>query len=64
MRYNFMNDYNECAHERILEAIARVNREQDDSYGLDSRSASARADSGAARRRGERRTFSRRRHAG
>lgn len=43
MRYNFMNDYNECAHERILEAIARANREQDDSYGLDSRSDHARA---------------------
>lgn len=43
MRYNFMNDYNECAHERILEAIARANREQDDSYGLDSRSERARA---------------------
>ena len=36
MRYNFMNDYNECAHERILENIARANRAQDDSYGLDS----------------------------
>ena len=36
MHYNFMNDYNECAHERILEHIARANREQDDSYGLDS----------------------------
>jgi len=35
MRYNFMNDYNECAHERILDAIVRLNREQDDSYGLD-----------------------------
>ncbi|MEZ4509221.1 MAG: aminotransferase class I/II-fold pyridoxal phosphate-dependent enzyme [Eubacteriales bacterium] len=43
MRYNFMNDYNECAHERILEAIARVNREQDDSYGLDSHCENARA---------------------
>jgi threonine aldolase len=43
MRYNFMNDYNECAHERILEAIARANREQDDSYGLDSRCQNARA---------------------
>ena len=36
MRYNFMNDYNELSHERILEAIARNNRLQDDSYGLDS----------------------------
>jgi threonine aldolase len=43
MRYNFMNDYNECAHERILEAIAAANREQDDSYGLDTRSEHARA---------------------
>ncbi|HML67569.1 MAG TPA: beta-eliminating lyase-related protein [Clostridia bacterium] len=43
MRYNFMNDYNECAHERILDAIVRANREQDDSYGLDSRCAHARA---------------------
>ena len=34
MRYNFMNDYNECAHERILSAIADANREQDNSYGL------------------------------
>jgi len=42
MRYNFMNDYNECAHERILEAIARANREQDDSYGMDTRCAHAR----------------------
>lgn len=42
MRYNFMNDYNECAHERILEAIAHANREQDDSYGLDSRCQNAR----------------------
>ena len=43
MRYNFMNDYNECAHERILEAITRANREQDDAYGLDSRCEHARA---------------------
>ena len=42
MRYNFMNDYNECAHERILEAITRANREQDDSYGLDTRCEHAR----------------------
>jgi threonine aldolase len=42
MRYNFMNDYNECAHERILEAIALANRAQDDSYGLDSRCQRAR----------------------
>jgi threonine aldolase len=42
MRYNFMNDYNECAHERILEAIAHANREQDDSYGLDTRCEHAR----------------------
>lgn len=42
MRYNFMNDYNECAHERILEAITRANREQDDAYGLDSRCEHAR----------------------
>lgn len=37
MLYNFMNDYNECAHERILEALTLANREQDGSYGLDSR---------------------------
>lgn len=43
MHYNFMNDYNECAHERILEAIALANRAQDDSYGLDSRCERARA---------------------
>jgi len=41
MQYNFMNDYNECAHERILEAIARANREQDASYGTDTRCARA-----------------------
>jgi len=35
MQYNFMNDYNECAHESILEAIARANREQDLAYGMD-----------------------------
>ncbi len=35
MRYNFMNDYNELGHERILDAIARANREQDNAYGLD-----------------------------
>lgn len=35
MQYNFMNDYNECAHERILEAIAKANREQDLAYGMD-----------------------------
>ena len=43
MLYNFMNDYNECAHERILEAIVRANREQDDSYGMDARCERARA---------------------
>lgn len=43
MQYNFMNDYNECAHEKILEAIAKANREQDGSYGLDSRCEKARA---------------------
>ena len=43
MRYNFMNDYNECAHARILAAIAEANREQDDSYGMDGRCAHARA---------------------
>ncbi|MCE5188439.1 MAG: aminotransferase class I/II-fold pyridoxal phosphate-dependent enzyme [Eubacteriales bacterium] len=42
MLYNFMNDYNECAHERILEAITRANREQDNSYGLDTRCERAR----------------------
>jgi threonine aldolase len=41
LHYNFMNDYNECAHERILDEIARANREQDDSYGLDNRCANA-----------------------
>jgi threonine aldolase len=35
MQYNFMNDYNECAHESILEAIVKANREQDLSYGMD-----------------------------
>ena len=42
MRYNFMNDYNELAHERILDAIANANREQDNSYGLDARCERAR----------------------
>ena len=42
MRYNFMNDYNELAHERILNAIVSANREQDNSYGLDSRCERAR----------------------
>lgn len=35
MLYNFMNDYNECAHEKILEAIAKANRKQDLAYGMD-----------------------------
>jgi len=35
MQYNFMNDYNECAHESILEAIVKANREQDLGYGMD-----------------------------
>ncbi len=43
MQYNFMNDYNECAHERILAAIAEANRTQDGSYGLDTRCENARA---------------------
>ena len=42
MLYNFMNDYNECAHERILEAIVQANRDQDNSYGLDTRCERAR----------------------
>ena len=42
MLYNFMNDYNECAHERILDAIVQSNREQDNSYGLDTRCERAR----------------------
>ncbi len=43
MLYNFMNDYNECAHERVLANIAAANREQDNSYGLDTRCERARA---------------------
>ena len=43
MLYNFMNDYNECAHERVLTNIAAANREQDNSYGLDTRCERARA---------------------
>ncbi len=35
MQYNFMNDYNECAHESILAAITKANREQDLAYGMD-----------------------------
>ncbi len=41
MQYSFMNDYNECAHERILEALMRANREQDGAYGLDTHCARA-----------------------
>lgn len=33
--YSFLNDYSEGAHERILEAMLRVNREQAAPYGLD-----------------------------
>ncbi len=43
MRYNFMNDYNECADERILAAIAAENRAQDAPYGTDSHCENARA---------------------
>lgn len=42
MQYNFMNDYNECAHESILEAIVKANREQDLGYGMDANCARAR----------------------
>ncbi len=40
--YSFLNDYSEGAHESILEALARVNREQDTPYGLDAHSERAR----------------------
>lgn len=33
--YNFKNDYSEGAHPRILEALARASREQNDAYGYD-----------------------------
>lgn len=41
--YSFLNDYSEGAHERILEAMARVNREQAAPYGLDTHCERARA---------------------
>ncbi|MDO4573314.1 MAG: beta-eliminating lyase-related protein, partial [Clostridia bacterium] len=40
--YSFLNDYSEGAHERILEALTRVNREQDAPYGLDAHCENAR----------------------
>lgn len=40
--YSFANDYSEGAHERILEALARTNREQTTTYGLDEYSDAAR----------------------
>ena len=33
--YSFMNDYSEGAHERILDALAKTNREQTVGYGCD-----------------------------
>ncbi len=33
--YSFINDYSEGAHERIVEALVRTNREQSCGYGLD-----------------------------
>ncbi len=41
--YSFMNDYSEGAHERILEALARVNRAQSAGYGCDEYCERARA---------------------
>ena len=39
----FINDYSEGCHERILEALARTNREQTPGYGTDDYCESARA---------------------
>ncbi len=39
--YSFMNDYSECAHEKILELMMRLNLEQNIGYGLDVHSGKA-----------------------
>ncbi len=41
--YTFINDYSEGAHERIIEALVRTNREQTCGYGEDHYCAEARA---------------------
>ncbi len=41
--YSFANDYSEGAHESILAALIQTNREQTDTYGLDTYCAQARA---------------------
>ena len=41
--FSFANDYSEGAHERVLEALAKTNREQSGVYGLDAYSDEARA---------------------
>jgi len=41
--YSFLNDYSEGAHERVLEALARINREQAVPYGLDTHCERARS---------------------
>ena len=41
--YSFANDYSEGAHERILDAMQRVNREQAEPYGKDAHCERARA---------------------
>lgn len=43
MKYSFRNDYSEGAHERILEALTRTNREQTVGYGEDDYCAKAKA---------------------
>ena len=43
MPYSFMNDYSEGAHEKILEALVKTNREQLAPYGTDLYSDRARA---------------------
>lgn len=35
MPYSFKNDYSEGAHEKIIEALVKTNREQTDPYGMD-----------------------------
>ena len=42
MRHDFSNDYSEGAHEAILSALERTNREQGGTYGLDRYSEEAR----------------------
>jgi threonine aldolase len=42
MKYSFKNDYSEIAHHNIMEALAKLQMEQLDGYGLDTYSEKAR----------------------